>query len=177
MNIIEITDELFLQFAEKIAKPIYRLVGIDNFGMATILYVLGRLMQHWSDSLLFSKASLIPLTLISIFFDILIWNIWINYPKHIHRRHFLNSFRLQPYPTLRFLMLTLIFYSMISLWLKIYHTTEYQGSLLNFAGMTIQQISFYLASIEPENPSDSILKKLWDRFCSIIQIQPHTQPA
>lgn len=177
MNIIEITDKTFLRFAEIIAKPIYKLAGIDNFGMATTLYVFGRLLGHLSEYMLFSKALFISLTLISIFFDILLWMIWINYPQRRYRRNFLNTLRLQPYPTLRFFMLMFILYSTINLYLNIYDTAGYRGCLLNIASLTIQQISFYLASIEPEHPSDSILKKMWREFSNIFQLQLQSQPA
>ena len=173
MNIIEIIDGSFLKLAEVIAKPLYKLTGIDNFGIATTLYVLGRIIGHWSDSLLFSKTTFTYLTPISIFLDILIWVIWIEYPKRRYRKNFLNTFRLQPYPTLRSLLLMSIFYSLI----KLNYRTEYQGSILNVVGMAVQQLSFYLASIEPEDPSDSILKKLWREFGSLFQIQTQSQPA
>jgi hypothetical protein len=139
--------------------------------------MIGMSMEHWSHFLISSRAPLIINTIITLFFDLVLWKLWIDLPKSQYNRNFLNRRRLEPFTTLRTFIMAITFGSTVGICLRLGLTANIVADILSANSSLVQLFSFYLASIEPEDPSDSILKKLWRKLGDLLLPESQTQPV
>jgi hypothetical protein len=73
--------------------------------------------------------------------------------------------------------MAITFGSTVGICLRLGLTANIVADILSANSSLVQLFSFYLASIEPEDPSDSILKKLWRKLGDLLLPESQTQPV
>lgn len=177
MNIIEKVDCLFLKIAQKSARKIYHLTGVNNFFLSKILFSLSWVILSSSSFLeSYQKGNKyfigdFFLSLFWGFFCLLIWS-------SIKRLSFLCGKGFQNPARILMFDVRLLFMSNSTLMFFLAIIKPYSVFLLGFSGVLFfLSVGLYFGSIEPEDPNDSLLKKLWKKIKEACSFEPLPEPA
>ncbi len=176
-----IIDQWLLQLTEIIAKHIYRFIGLNNFRLANILYIIGFASEITASILRFQVNSIIQTITLAVtltLFRVLLWSSFIMMPARSYKIGFKNyarvSFVCIVNRVYSFVMAIILFF--VSGSDKITQNSILADYSADF-GFFFTVIAYYFASIESENPTDSWVKKKWNSFKSFFEWSPVAQPA
>ncbi|MEY4440590.1 MAG: hypothetical protein RLY49_216 [Candidatus Parcubacteria bacterium] len=188
MNPLKFLDSLILFITKKIARWIYLLFGINNFLIARILIVFSvvvygfAIVFRWhSNSATLWSFALSPFGLLALFSQYyLAHRAEVKYKRGFANINRINFFFLRLYFLITTPFILLGTASKVAGIMNGQSKDVYldlAGLFDNTAFIIGLLIVSYLISIEPEDPTDSLLKKLLQKFKSLFDVRAIPQPA
>jgi hypothetical protein len=183
MNFFIFVDDIILSGVKSLSRLVYRTFGIDNFKFAKLICGVGYLACTLGIVLKFLSIGWYGI-IATVFFSSLMFPFFFYFfhlvfkSQEMYKRGFINETRLTGRTTRVFALICtihLLYFIPITF---VQTINEFLGILLVWQS-TIWgwAISQYLSALEPEDPTDSFLKKLWEKFKSLFEVRALPQPA
>lgn len=172
MNMMKKLDDTLLEIAQKIAREIYFVTGLGNLFLAKNFILVSWVVFSFSyflDSYQSGNKYFIKDVLISLSWGFFCLLVWMNIKRLglPSEKGFQNPARIMMFDIRLTFLLNFVAMSFLST------TKPYSVFLIGFAVvLLLLSAGLYFGSIEPEDPTDSLLKRLWGKLKEACSFSP-----